>query len=472
MFSSQQPHNNSNQSSTDDDDKSTFPCPLDLQAFRYEATEKQSIGLQHLKEIELHVQNCKNCNHPPLKDIIFENPRIETPDDPYFDTKLHYIKGRFSPLHKACFYGELESIKHIIERWKVDVNQAASYCPAYGEYLMIEKVTPLFIAATMGHLEVVRYLIEVAGADVSAKTSGKYRADEHRSWMLQKDGLTPLYGAVIWEHLDGKTIYGFDEKRENRRDIIRILLKAGAVPTVDDIRLSHNFPLWMRELMLVGIDGAAKVNYVDSIAALIDDYGLDLNHRTNDKGGNTILRFFTGRIKLNDNEKGLTEEEISAIIKLLLERGADPKSKNAMGFTPIMRSAYYLRFPVLNLLLDRDDIFRSEKVDALELVGAVILGDEHTSSVYQEEAYQYWRRSLQLRRDVDDGFGSIEKTQQILKSGRVKEWETREEMEHTIEHRSEHRIQSFLIGLRILSGISWDAVKSFFDQFPHLISPT
>jgi len=463
MSSYQQPQINSNQSSTDDDDISTIPCPLDLQVFRDEASEKQSIGLQHLKEIEHHVQNCENSE---LKDIIFKNPRTETPDDPEWDPKLHYIRGSLSPLHKACFYGELDSVKHIVENWKVNVNQLASFCPAYGGQSMIDKATPLFVAATMGHIEVVRYLVE-AGADVSAKSSSKYdiyksSSDQPKSFR----GLTPLYGVVVGSRrviLNSQLSQMQSDDRENRRGIVRTLLNAGAAPTLHDIRLLHDFPLWMSEVM--GIDGSA-VNYVKSIAALID-YGLDLNHRTpNDEGGNTILHFFTGWIG-SSRDKGHTEEESLAIVQLLLERGADPKSKNAMGFTPIMRSAYYLRLPVLNFLLDRNEISRSEKVDALQLVGAVILVGIHSSSVYQDEAYQYWRKSLQLRQNAD---GTV--SQKILRTGRVQEWMTSEELDRVINNPSEHKIQSFLVGMRILSGISWDAVKSFFGRFEDILRNT
>lgn len=170
--------------------------------------------------------------------------------------------------------------------------------------------------------------------------------------------MTPLYGAVVGSRLPAIR-NSQSEERENRRDIVRILLEAGAAPTVDDIRLLHDFPLLMSEVM--DIDGVA-VNCVDSMAALIDDYCLDLNYRTR----NTILHFFTGWIVGSSENKDHTKEELLAIVQLLLERGADPTSKNAKGFTPIMRSAYYLRLPVLNFLLDSNYISRKEKVDAMK----------------------------------------------------------------------------------------------------------
>jgi len=465
-MNSQQPHKNSNQFSADDDDISTLPCPLDLQSFRKDDTEKQSIELKYLKEVEQHVQYCKNCPHPQLKDIIFENPR-EPSEGPY---KSYHIRGSLSPLHKACFYGELESVKRIIECWKVDVNLPASYCPFYGGQSMIDKATPLFVAATMGHLEVVRYLVEVAGADMSAKTSDTRNI--HCS-ELYVEGWTPLYGAVVWGHSGHGVVrksqpFGgsSDTTRENRSVIVRALLMAGAAPTFDDlIRSKYSFPLWMSEL--IGIEGATPgeaVNYADSFAALVD-YGLDLNRRT--LKGDTILHHFSSWPGVG---ACIEKEELLGVVQLLLNRMDDPHSKGAMGFTPIMRSAYDGNFDVLDFLLDRNDINREEKINALELAGAVQLRFGTCSVGCKEKAYHYWYRSLQLRLDTD-GCGPMIKARKILKSGRVKEWVTLEEMEDVVYYSSEHQIQSFRVGMRILSGISWDAVKDFIDEFGRLLWP-
>jgi len=84
-------------------------CPLGLQAFR---TLKKPMSLQHLAAIEEHVAaNCPDCPHPPLKDIFFKDDSI---------------KGT-TPLLMACHYGELASVKRIVESWGVDVNLAAAY---------------------------------------------------------------------------------------------------------------------------------------------------------------------------------------------------------------------------------------------------------------------------------------------------------------------------------------------------------
>ena len=41
------------------------------------------------------------------------------------------------------------------------------------------------------------------------------------------------------------------------------------------------------------------------------------------------------------------------------------------GLIPIIRAAYYLRWEVLEFLLERNELSRVEKIEALELAGAV-----------------------------------------------------------------------------------------------------
>ena len=67
--------------------------------------------LQNLKELEDHVLK-SDCPHPPnLKDFIFDG----------------YVAFGTTPLILACQYGELDSVKYLIENWGVDLHALAQY---------------------------------------------------------------------------------------------------------------------------------------------------------------------------------------------------------------------------------------------------------------------------------------------------------------------------------------------------------
>jgi len=133
-------------------------CPLDFQATL--VNSKQQMTLQHVQQIEEHVAaSNSNCPHPELKDIVLNDP----------------IEGS-CPLLMACFYGEKASVKRIVESWGADVNLVADfYFDPFNNDLKIEKASPLFVAASMGHLNIIRYLV-AKGADVLSKTSDEVNA--------------------------------------------------------------------------------------------------------------------------------------------------------------------------------------------------------------------------------------------------------------------------------------------------------
>ena len=96
------------------------------------------MGLDQVREIEKHVASCIYL-HPPLKALVFK-------EGPVKDT---------TPLLLACHYGELDAVKHLVERWGVNVPNAALYYN-HVEYnllikLLIDKGTPLIAAAFEGH---------------------------------------------------------------------------------------------------------------------------------------------------------------------------------------------------------------------------------------------------------------------------------------------------------------------------------
>jgi len=93
------------------------------------------MGLRQIKEIEDHyISSGNSCHHPPIKDLVFNEGS--------------------TPLILACFHGDLEVVKHIVEDWGVNVEATGFYFK--NEIARkIKSASPLFVAASCLHLEII-----------------------------------------------------------------------------------------------------------------------------------------------------------------------------------------------------------------------------------------------------------------------------------------------------------------------------
>jgi len=370
-----------------------------------------------------------DCPHPPLKELIFKGSLIGS-----------------TPLILACHCGDFNSVERIIEHWEADVNKAAVYYTyavdcnlLYQHSIKIDSTTPLFVAASNGHTKIVRYLIN-KGADVSAKT--------HSVDMECFDGLTPLYGVVSGLCFGNKNVIHQTRMKEESAGIVRLLLESGADASLLSSRPSDGSPIWMKEMCRT-----------DIITELVNR-GMDLKQR--DQSTNeSVLHYWASNV--DDQEESLI------IVKLLIDRGADLLALDDRGFTPLLkaatgRSSEFPNVNILDFLLERSDYSRAEKIEAMELAGAVILDNEKNLSQFHK-GFNYWRRALQFRQTDINGSDPIQKTRSNLESARTAEWITSADLENVIEHPETYMIQSFLVRLRIFSYKSWKAIESTLFEF-------
>jgi len=117
--------------------------------------------------------------------------------------------------------------------------------------------------------------------------------------------------------------------------------------------------------------------------------------------------------------------------------------------------------PHLDFLLERDGINRIDKIDALEMAGAVILGQDENHANFPL-AFQYWRRALTLRLMDTEDCRPICKTPTKSKSEQLSEWSTLDDLQRIEQQPAQRKVQSLLVRLRILSGIGWNAVDQHF----------
>ena len=89
-----------------------------------------------------------------------------------------------------------------------------------------------------------------------------------------------------------------------------------------------------------------------------------------------------------------------AVVQKLLETGHDLHSCDTSGLNVILKVAHcggrFPNVPVLEFLLEREDISRIDKIDALEMAGSVLLAHDENHEQFPL-AFQYWRRALILR---------------------------------------------------------------------------
>jgi len=152
-------------------------------------------------------------------------------------------------------------------------------------------------------------------------------------------------------------------------------------------------------------------------------------------------------------------EFTSEFIHLLLKGEGDHNARDNFGRSIIFYIACYRGFyPTLwNLLLESDDIPREDKIDALEMAGAVLLDKEDKTEEDVALAFQYWRQALTLRSLMDTEDRPMYKAPLKSKNGSLSEWSTEDDLLRIELDPSQHEMQSLLVRLRICSSFGWMA---------------
>ena len=287
----------------------------------------------------------------------------------------------------AAKEGNLRKLKVLLDQ-KPELVSAT----AYG-------ATPLLMSCRNGHMEVVKYLLDKCGAPM--EQTGLFYFDR-----LGVRGVPPLWCAARAGHLS----------------IVKMLVEKGA-------NVNSTTSYGHTCLMVVCSKGYLKT------AKYLIERGADVNRKT-DKGITALHE--------------CAESGHFGIMKLLLLSGAR-LDVDAKGMTPLMVASDKGHQQIVeHLISQRELVTKQEKIDALELLGAIFINNENL-----DLALKLWKQATEER--YEDGVLVIPKIHMkcpISGYNNMLEFETVMEPELMVSEPDFLWMQALLVRERILS-YSW-----------------
>ncbi|KRT84770.1 Ankyrin repeat-containing protein [Oryctes borbonicus] len=265
-------------------------------------------------------------------------------------------KGGFSPLSVAVRYGYFDTNEPLLRETKVkikgDVNNALPVSAANGRLTIVRLLLNsganvdningnklLLAAATEGHLDVVKTLLE-KGADANVRT---------------KEGYTPLSIAIRRGHIAIAKILLKYLGVQNLQDVDQLFFLAVRYGHLNIIHLLLENDICMNEGISL-LYTAAKEGFLDIVEFLVIQKGVNAKEGIKDgftpfriaayQGNEQIVRFLVknGEDVDDRDENGITllltlacttNRECYNIARFLLDKGADVNVKAKNGFMPL-----------------------------------------------------------------------------------------------------------------------------------------
>ena len=273
------------------------------------------------------------------------------------------------------------------------------------------KHTPLMIAAKRGHLNALTLLIKHGAHDVDLQDT---------------DGYTALHYAV----------YSSDISCE----ILSCLIGIGA-----DVNARTNNGV--TPLMI-----AAEEGHINGVTSLVK---CGANVDLQDKYGNTALHYAAG---LSVDER--FSDDLPEIVETLLNLGASHMC-NHQGLKPLHQASISGNIAVVEYLIQRPEITREQRVDALELLGASLATQFSHISLLD---FLVWEGLMYIKLGMEERF--VDPSQPILKQpkepayGNRKESQTPEELAQIEGDTEAILMESLLIKERILGTNNSELLRS------------
>ncbi|XP_065367097.1 protein fem-1 homolog B isoform X1 [Calliphora vicina] len=247
--------------------------------------------------------------------------------------KFDEIDGQsITPLTMAAMAGNTMYVKTLLSHYSVDLERE---CNVIFDGLVVYGATALWVAAGLGHLQVVKLLVN-NGANVNHNTKAQS---------------SPLRAACY----------------AGRLDIVKYLIEHGA-----DVNLGNKYNNTC--IMIAAYKGHAHV--VDTLLK----NGANPNEQA--LCGATALHYAA--------ECGHLE-----VCRILLDHGARLQ-ENEHGLSPVLNAAERTHEDVVHLFIERPGLMKKgDVITALELMGASFANDKDNYSI--QKAYTHLMRAMEMR---------------------------------------------------------------------------
>jgi len=236
--------------------------------------------------------------------------------------------------------------------------------------------SPLFIAAHLGRISFVNFLLEECYADIEQR--GTYEVAEDQS----RHQVTPLWCAAVADKLE----------------VVRTLIRHGA--EINAISDTQSTP----------VRSACYMTNIDIVRYLVES-GADI-HRPNVNGGTCLINSVQSvelcqflieqgaAVNAVDNSGNLAlhyairEGRVDAV-RLLLKHGSDTSVCNDFGDDAIQTAALRGHANILEYLIQELKPTAQRRADAYSLIGANFVDEKHDA----DQALNYWMKSANIRAD-------------------------------------------------------------------------
>ncbi|XP_019875220.1 protein fem-1 homolog B isoform X2 [Aethina tumida] len=239
-----------------------------------------------------------------------------------------------------------------------------------------QECTPLIVAAKRGHDKVVRMLLT------------KFQPNLEQEGIVKFDGYVVEGASALWCAACAGHV-----------NVVKSLVKAGA--DVNHPTKTNSTPL--RAACFDGrLDIVKYLTYHSANIHIANKYNNTCLMIAAYKGHLDVVSFLLEN-SANPNEKalcGATALHFAAecghvdVVKELLLYGA-VFSENDSGMTPIKAAAERTKDAVVEYLVERPEILKEERIEALELLGASFGNDKEAYDI--TKAFEYMMRSMELR---------------------------------------------------------------------------